>query len=277
MRTHPFEPIPRWSCRKSLRCVYHVMSGPLQGKVVLITGSSSGIGRMAALASAGARLALVARRTDRLAAVMEEVRARGGAAEMFPCDVTVPGAMETAVRGYADRYGRMDVLVNNAGAGFFAAIEQTTAEDLDQILAINLKGTFHGIRAALPVMWRQGAGHIVNVASTAGRRGSPYVGAYCASKFAVVGMTESLRTELAGSGIQVSLFCPGATRTEFFDAARRRTEHHRGLVGPVESAERVAERLADLIRRPCAEVIAPAAVDCLVARVIAAEGKVGQA
>jgi short-subunit dehydrogenase len=118
------------------------------------------------------------------------------------------------------------------------------------------------------------------------------VGAYCASKFAVVGLTESLRTELAGSGIQVSLFCPGATRTEFFDAARRRTAHHRGLVGPVESAERVAERLADLIRRPRAEVIAqpvrrklflmlnliaPAVVDRLVARVIAAEEKVGQA
>lgn len=270
------------------------MPGPLQGKVVLITGSSSGIGRMTALALAntGARLALVARRTDRLAAVQEEVGARGGAAEMFPCDVTVPGAMEVVVRGCVDRYGRIDVLVNNAGAGFFAAIEQTTAEDLDQILAVNLKGTFHGIRAALPVMRRQGAGHIVNVASTAGRRGSPYVGAYCASKFAVVGLTESLRTELAGSGIRVSLFCPGATQTEFFDAARRRTEHHRGLVGPVESAERVAERLVDLIRRPRAEVIAqpvrrklflmlnliaPSVVDRLVARVIAAEEKVWQA
>jgi short-subunit dehydrogenase len=108
----------------------------------------------------------------------------------------------------------------------------------------------------------------------------------------VVGLTESLRTELIGSGIQVSLFCPGATRTEFFDAARRRTEHHRGLVGPVESAERVAERLVDLIRQPRAEVIAqpvrrklflmlnliaPSLVDRLVVRLIAAKGKVGRA
>ncbi|TAJ10850.1 MAG: SDR family NAD(P)-dependent oxidoreductase [Nitrospirae bacterium] len=284
----------RRSCCKSLRCGYYVTPGTLQSKAVLITGSSSGIGRMTALAlaNAGARLALVARRTDRLAAVVEEVRACGGAAEMFPCDVTVPGAMEAAVRGCADLYGRMDVLVNNAGVGFFATVEQTTAEDLDRILAINLKGTFHGIRAALPVMRHQGSGHIINVASTAGRRGSPYLGAYCASKFAVVGLTESLRTELLGSGIRVSLFCPGATRTEFFSAARRRTEHHRGLVGPVESAERVAERLVDLIRRPRAEVIvqpvrrklflmlnliAPAVVDRLVARMIAAGGRVGRA
>jgi len=261
---------------------------------VLITGASSGIGRTAALAlsQAGARLALVARRTDRLAAVVKEIKEQRGVAEAFPCDVTVPAAVAAAVQGCVEQYGRLDVLVNNAGAGFFAATEQTTAEDIDQVLAVNLKGTFYGIQAALPIMRRQGVGHIINVASTAGRRGSPYVGAYCASKFAVVGLTESLRTELIGSGIQVSLFCPGATRTEFFDAARRRTEHHRGLVGPVESAERVAERLVDLIRQPRAEVIAqpvrrklflmlnliaPSLVDRLVVRLIAAKGKVGRA
>ena len=110
--------------------------------------------------------------------------------------------------------------------------------------------------AALPVMRRQGAGHIINVASTAGRRGSPYVGAYCASKFAVVGLTESLRVELRGSGIDVTLVCPGATRTEFFDVARRRPPRHGGLVGPVESAKDVAARIVDVVRRPRAEVLA---------------------
>jgi hypothetical protein len=200
--------------------------------------------------------------------------------------------MEASVQGCVSRYGRLDVLVNNAGAGFFAAIEQTTAEDLDQMLAVNLKGVFHGIQAVLPIMRRQEAGHIINVASTAGRRGSPYVGAYCASKFAVVGLTESLRVELLGSGIRVSLVCPGATRTEFFDAARRRTQHHCGLVGPVESAERVAARIVKLVERPRAEVIAqpirrklflalnliaPGLVDRLVARLIGTEGNVRQA
>jgi short-subunit dehydrogenase len=160
--------------------------------------------------------------------------------------------VEQAVR----RFGRLDVLVNNAGAGLFASVEDTTDDDLARILDLNFKGTLHGIQAALPVMRRQGAGHIINVASTAGRRGSPYVGAYCASKFAVVGLTESLRVELRGGGIDVTLVCPGATRTEFFDVARRRTPRHGGLVGPVESAEDVAARIADVVRRPRAEVLA---------------------
>ena len=261
------------------------MSGAFGRDAVLVTGASSGIGRMTALtmAKAGARLALVARRADRLAELVSEIRGQGGVAEAFPCDVTVVGAMEAAVQGCVLLYGRLDVLVNNAGAGFFATVEQTTAEDFDQILAVNLKGTFYGIRAALPVMRRQGNGHIINVASTAGRRGSPYVGAYCASKFAVVGLTESLRVELLGSGVRVSLVCPGATRTEFFDVARRRTQHHRGLVGPVESAERAAARIVKLIGRPRAEVmaqpirrkvflalnlVAPGLVDRLMARMI---------
>jgi len=225
---------------------------------VLVTGASSGIGRTTALtmARAGASVALVARRADRLEAVVKEIESTGGVAASFPGDVTVPGAMERAVCGCVGRFGRLDVLVNNAGEGFFGTTEQTAEEDLERMLAVNLKGTFHGIKAALPVMRRQGSGHIINVASTAGRRGSPYVGAYCASKFAVVGLTESLRVELLGSGIRVSLVCPGATRTEFFDVACRRTRHHRGLVGPVESAERVAERIVGLARRPRAEVIA---------------------
>jgi short-subunit dehydrogenase len=230
----------------------------LTGCVVLVTGASSGIGRETALAlgRAKARLGLVARRAERLKAVAAAVREAGGAAEVFAGDVTDPETCERGVRGCVERFGRLDVLVNNAGAGLFATVEQTTAEDLEAMLAVNLKGTFHGIKAALPVMRRQGAGHIVNVASTAGRRGSPYVGAYCAAKFAVVGLTESLRTELLGTGIEVSLVLPGATRTDFFEAARRRTERHRGLVGPVEDARTVATRIVTVIRRPRAETMA---------------------
>jgi short-subunit dehydrogenase len=163
----------------------------------------------------------------------------------------------------------------------FTSVEETQEQDLDLMWATNVKSIFWGIQAALPVMRRQGSGHIINVASTAGRRGSPYVGAYCASKFAVVGLTESLRTELLGSGIHVSLVCPGATRTSFFDAAIRRTDRHEGLVGPVESAEAVARRIVKLIRHPKAEdvaqpvrrkiffmlnTLAPAFVDRLLAR-----------
>ncbi len=230
----------------------------LHSEVVLITGASSGIGRATALtiARAGCRVALVARRVGLLEGVVAEIKARGGTAEAFPGDVTLPGVMEAVVQGCVSSYGRLDVLINNAGEGFFGTTEETTMEDLDRMLATNLKGTFSGIKAALPVMRRQGSGHIINVASTAGRRGSPYVGAYCASKFAVVGLTESLRVELLGSGIHVSLVCPGATRTEFFNAAGRRTLQHRGLVGPVESPERVATRIVRVAKRPRADVIA---------------------
>ncbi|MEW6544253.1 MAG: SDR family NAD(P)-dependent oxidoreductase [Nitrospirota bacterium] len=234
------------------------MARAVNGLVVLITGASSGIGRETALllGAEEAKLGLVARREGRLREVADAIRGAGGSAEIFAGDVGSPETLDSAVRGCVERFGRLDVLVNNAGAGLFATVEQTTIEDLEAMLAVNLRGTFHGIKAALPVMRGQGAGHIINVASTAGRRGSPYVGAYCAAKFAVVGLTESLRTELLGTGIDVSLVLPGATRTDFFDAACRRTERHRGLVGPVEDVRTVAARIVGVIRRPRAEVIA---------------------
>jgi short-subunit dehydrogenase len=230
----------------------------LEGVAAVVTGASSGIGRETALRMArmGARLVLLARGRERLEAAAAEIRGGGGAAVVCPGDVAEPGVMEAAVDACVSRYGRLDVLINNAGSGFFGSVEQTTVDDLDSMLDVNFKGTFHGIKAAVPVMRRQGRGHIVNVASTAGRRGSPYVGAYCAAKFAVVGLTESLRVELLDSGIEVSLVCPGATRTNFFEAARRRTQRHHGLVGPIETAERAAERILAVVRRPRAEALA---------------------
>lgn len=264
----------------------------LKDRAVLITGASSGIGRMIALTLGRerAKVGLVARRTEHLEEVAAAVRAEGGVAEVFPGDVTLPETLERGVQGCVERFGRLDVLINNAGAGLFATVEETTAEDLESMLAVNLKGTFHGIKAALPVMHEQGFGHIINVASTAGRRGSPYVGAYCAAKFAVVGLTESLRTELYRTGITVSLVLPGATRTDFFGTAQRRTPFHKGLVGPIENVEAVAERIVGVIRRPRAEVLAQpirrkvllglnllatALVDRLLLKVIGDEGTAG--
>lgn len=229
-----------------------------EGSVIAITGASSGIGRATAirLAALNTKMVLVARRADRLEAIRDEIARQGSDAVIVAGDITVPATMERAVSAGLDRYGRLDVLISNAGAGLFGTVDQTTEQDLDRMLALNFKGVFFGVRAALPVMRRQGSGHLITVASTAGRRGSPYVGAYCAAKSAVIGWTESLRTELIGSGIRVSLVCPGATRTEFFSSAIRLTPHHEGLVGPVEEADTVAARLVGVIRHPQAEVMA---------------------
>lgn len=233
------------------------MTGKLKGKTVLITGASSGIGRMTALcmAAVGANLFLVARRAARLEDVATEARARGAATETLPGDVTDSKVMHSAVAACVARFERLDILVNNAGEGFFASVEDTTEADLDRMIGVNLKGAFHGIQAALPVMRRQGTGHIINMASTAGRRGSPYVGAYCASKFALIGLTESLRVELMDTGIDVSLVCPGVTRTDFFTSAQRRTHYHAGPGAKADSVESVAARIVDLVQRPTPEVL----------------------
>lgn len=260
----------------------------IHGPVVLITGASSGIGRMTtlALSRTGAHMVLVARRADLLHQIAADISVNGGDAVALPGDATRVDTMAQAVEHTVRRFGKLDALINNAGQGLFATLEQTTEEDLDRMLSVNFKSAYYGIKAALPAMRRQGRGHIINVASTAGRRGSPYVGAYCASKFALVGLTESLRTELLESGIRVSLVCPGATRTDFFRTAIRKTSHHSGLVGPVETPERVAARIVKLIRRPRPEVIAqpirrklflilnllaPGLADRLVARLIASD------
>lgn len=264
----------------------------LRRKVILVTGASSGIGRetAVALAGQGAQLVVFARRRGLLEKTAQDVSERGGQALVVIGDVTKREDLERAVMGCVERFGRLDVLVNNAGVGLFAAVEESSEQDLDRIMAVNFKGVVNGVQAALPVMRRQGHGHIINVASTAGRRGSPYVGAYCASKFAVVGLTESLRTELLGSGIRVSLVCPGATRTSFFDVAIRRRDRHEGLVGPVESAEDVARRIVRLIRHPKAEnvaqpirrklffilnILAPSLVDRLLARILKVDPREG--
>jgi short-subunit dehydrogenase len=233
------------------------MHGP-NGTAVVITGASSGIGRCTALAlaKAGANLVLIARREKQLLDVIAQIRSSGRQAEPLVGDVTLPITMQSAIARCVERFGRLDILINNAGEGFFATCSETTVDDVDRMLAINFKGMFHGVKAALPVMMRQGRGHIINVASMAGRRGSPYVGAYCASKFAVVGFTESLRAECLGTGITVSLICPGATTTDFFSAAQRRTEQHTGLVGPTETPEQVADQIVAVVGNPRPDVTA---------------------
>ena len=193
------------------------MGRDLSGRVVIVTGASSGIGRETALSFARekARVVLAARRKERLQSLEREIQALGTEAVSVPTDVAHREQVEAMVRQAVERFGRVDILVNNAGSGLFALVEETTPEDMEAILRVNFLGTFYGIRAVLPLMRRQGSGHIMNVSSIIGKRGAPVFGAYCASKFAMVGLSESLRVELRGSGIGVSVICPVGTATEF--------------------------------------------------------------
>lgn len=233
------------------------MAEDLRGKVAIITGASSGIGKETALALAGegVRVVLAARREPRLRQVAEMIDARGGQALIVPTDMGVPHEVERLIRMVVERFQRIDLLINNAGYGLFASIEETTTDDLRRIMEVNFIGAFVAIKAVLPVMRQQGRGHIINVASVAGKRALPYSGAYSATKFALVALSESLRVELAGSGIDVSLVCPAATATEFFQVAENRTGRRVRPVGPVQSAEEVARAIVGLARRPRPEVI----------------------
>ena len=184
-------------------------------RVVLITGASSGIGRDLALSFAkmGAKVALMARRKSLLEALADEITAAGGEALAIDADVTQRAEVRDAVDRTLAHFSRIDILINSAGIAIPDRVEIMPPEDLERMMAVNLMGTLHTMQAVLPAMRAAGAGSIVNIASLAGRRGMPPLGAYCATKFAVVGLTEALRVELYGSGIRVSLVMPGVIDT----------------------------------------------------------------
>jgi NADP-dependent 3-hydroxy acid dehydrogenase YdfG len=186
-------------------------------KVVLITGASSGIGAATArhLAATGHKVVLGARRTDRIAAIARAIEQDGGQALHQELDVTEPDSVKAFVTAAHQRYGRVDVLVNNAGVMPLSLVEDLRVDDWNQMIDVNLRGVLHGIAAVLPIMRAQGAGHIVNVASISAHRVDPTAAVYSATKFAVRALSEGLRQE--SRDIRVTVISPGLTRTELFD------------------------------------------------------------
>src|SRR5689334_11215222 len=182
---------------------------------VIVTGASSGIGRATAIAfaAAGSRVALVARRRGELEKVAAEIAAGGGQALVAPADVTDRVQVDACFDAVGRAWGAIDVVVNNAGILRPAPVTELTAEDLDAMLRVNLFGALWVMQAAVPRMRERNAGTIVNVASLAGRRGITPLGGYCATKFALVGLTEALRTELDGGDVHVALVLPGVVET----------------------------------------------------------------
>src|SRR5258706_14399115 len=194
------------------------MSGT-EGKVVVITGASSGIGEATALllAERGAKLVLGARGLDRLEALADRIARAGGGAVYARTDVKRREDLSNLVKLACERYGKLDVLVNNAGVMPIAPFDDLRVEDWEEMIDINIKGVLYGIAAALPVFRKQGSGHFVNIASTAGHLVRPNTSVYAGTKFAVRAISEGLRQE-AGDKLRVTIISPGFVNTNFTES-----------------------------------------------------------
>lgn len=194
----------------------------LSGTVVAITGASSGIGEATALAAAraGAAVALAARRADRIAALARRIADAGGRAVAIPADVGEEDqARAFVLRAHAE-LGRLDALVNNAGVMLLGPVEDAPTEEWRRMIHVNVFGVLYCTRAAVPLMRRQGSGHVVTVSSVAGRVARPGSGVYALTKAGVGAFSESLRQEMAPHGIRVTVVEPGAVETELTDHLR---------------------------------------------------------
>jgi hypothetical protein len=198
----------------------------IEGRTAIITGASSGIGRAAAseLAEARANVVLASRNRRKLEALALDMVSLPGRTLVVPTDVTDRLAVEALVRRTAEEFGSVDILVNNAGTGLFAPIAGGNPENMRRLFEVNFWGAVNCIQAAVPYMQAQGRGHIVNVASVAAKVAPPYMGMYSATKFALAAISDSLRSELAGSGIGVSTIYPGLTSTSFMESMTQEVE-----------------------------------------------------
>jgi NADP-dependent 3-hydroxy acid dehydrogenase YdfG len=192
------------------------MTNPIEGKVVVITGASSGLGEATArmLAAQGARVVLGARRAERIQTLADELVSAGGTALAVPTDVTDRAQVQALVDAAVAAYGRLDVLINNAGLMPHAPLERLKVDEWERMIDVNLKGVLYGIAAALPRMQEQQSGHIINVSSVAGHKVRPGGVVYAAIKHAVRVLTEGLRMEVKPYHIRTTVISPGAIATE---------------------------------------------------------------
>jgi short-subunit dehydrogenase len=231
-------------------------------KVALVTGTSSGIGWETALllAAKGWKLALTARRKSRLDTLADTMCETGGERPLvLEADIAQPDQARATVLSTASHFGRLDVLINNAGILRMAPFMDTPVEEMREIFETNFWATIETVRAAIPVMEKQGGGHIVQVGSGVSRRGLPFMAPYAASKFALLGLTEGLRMELAPKGITMSLVLPGGTETEMpanLDRSRLPAaypSHERARI----SAERAARAVVKAVNGKHKEIHVP--------------------
>lgn len=191
-----------------------------QTKVVVITGASSGIGETAALAlaQAGHIVVLGARRQERLAALADKIRAAGGTAAYLETDVTSKAQVDALVGLAREQFGRVDVIVNNAGVMPLSAMQELKLDEWERMVDVNIKGVLYGIAAGLPIMKAQGSGHFINVSSIGGHAVYPTAAVYCATKYAVRAISEGLRQEQLDGDIRVTIISPGVVESELAES-----------------------------------------------------------
>jgi NADP-dependent 3-hydroxy acid dehydrogenase YdfG len=197
----------------------NLMSQGIESKVVVITGASSGLGEATArhLAERGATVALGARRRDRISALADELTTKGYKARAVQTDVTDKQQVKNLVDTAVQEFGRIDVMLNNAGLMPLAPLERLKVDEWDRMIDVNIKGVLYGIAAALPHMKAQKSGHIINVSSVYGHVVDPGATVYCATKFAVRALSEGLRQEVKPYNIRTTIISPGAVSTELLE------------------------------------------------------------
>jgi short-subunit dehydrogenase len=229
----------------------------------LITGASEGIGEATAilLAKNGYDLIITARGKDKLDAVAENIKTLGRQVLTIPTDVSDRSAVQALINSSIERFSKIDVLINNAGICMIAPMVKTTIEEWEKVINLNLWGYIYTIHALLPHFLEQKQGHIINVGSFGGKVPLPQMTTYCTSKYAITGLTQTLRVELEPQGIHVSGVYPGATKTNFVERAifkdsSDRQQMQQVLSSPLASkSEDVAKAIWNVIKHPQAEVI----------------------
>jgi NADP-dependent 3-hydroxy acid dehydrogenase YdfG len=224
----------------------------LEGKTVLVTGASRGIGRAVALrlARAGGRIVIAATSVERLAEVKGEIEAEGAEVLASRCDVSRLAECEALAQASLERFGAVDVLVNNAGVGYSGSVVESDPEEVERMVRVNVLGLYYMTHSVLPSMIERGRGDVVNVGSVAAIKYSPNFAVYSATKFAVRAFSEALRNEVQGHGIRVTLVHPGLTKTDFFDSFARRGSPVPLDKGEILRPEEIAEAVLYALARP---------------------------